>query len=138
MVTMQPPVFAVHTRDTRAGTIALRRAIAEADARMTNVRIETMRQIVADSVATRRFNVILMAIFASIALLLTCIGIYGVVAYNMSRRTSEIGIRMALGASPGGVVRMVLSQGMRPVVFGLIAGLLAAMALSCVPRESAP
>ena len=130
MVTMQPPVLAVRTQDTRAGTLALRRALLEADARMTSVRIETMRQIVADSVSTRRFNMVLMAIFAGIALLLTCIGIYGVVAYNMSRRTGEIGIRMALGASPSGVVRMVVNQGMRPVAIGLVAGLLIGTGLS--------
>ena len=130
MVTLQAPVFAVSTQDTRAGTLALRRAILHADARMTNVRIETMRQIVADSVATRRFNMILMAVFAGVALLLTCIGIYGVVAYNMSRRTGEIGIRVALGASPGGVTRMVITQGMRPVVFGLVVGLFVGMGVS--------
>ena len=77
-----------------------------------------------------RFNTVLLGIFAGIALVLTAIGIYGVVAYTVRQRTSEIGIRVALGADRHRVLGMVLRQGMTPVVIGLGGGLAAAVALT--------
>jgi predicted permease len=129
MTASRLPSFVVRARDVRAATAALHDALTEADPRLRNVQVATMNAIVEDSLASRRFNMILMAAFAAIALLLTCVGVYGVVAYGVSRRTSEIGIRMALGASPGGVTLMVVRQGMRPVVLGLIAGFIASVAV---------
>jgi putative ABC transport system permease protein len=92
--------------------------------------IETMKEIVAASVAQRRFSAQLFGLFAIIALVLAVVGIYGMVSYAVAQRTREIGIRMALGAQPGEVLSMVLREGMKPVLFGAIAGVVAALGLT--------
>jgi putative ABC transport system permease protein len=81
-------------------------------------------------VASRRFIMLLLTTFAVVALLLALAGVYGVLSYAVSRRTSEIGVRLALGASPSAVVRLIVGQGMRPVVIGLVVGVAAALALT--------
>jgi ABC-type antimicrobial peptide transport system permease subunit len=86
-----------------------------------------MREIMAESVGRRRFQALLAGVFAASALLLACLGIYGVVSYGVARRTNEVGIRVALGAQSHQVPWMVLGQGMKPVVGGLLAGILAAV-----------
>jgi putative ABC transport system permease protein len=88
-----------------------------------------MREVLEQSVAERRFQMLLAAAFAASALLLTSLGIYGVVSYSVARRTNEIGIRIALGAQAGDVYGMVLRQAMTPVVAGLVAGLAGAVAV---------
>ncbi|MFP5264641.1 MAG: ABC transporter permease [Blastocatellia bacterium] len=94
--------------------------------------IQGMEQVIKDSVAGRRFNMTLFAIFAAVALLLAAVGIYGVMAYSVTRRTHEIGIRMALGASSSDVLRLVLGQGMTLALIGMAAGLAASAALTRV------
>jgi putative ABC transport system permease protein len=126
------PAFIVRATDAGLAADALRHAIAETDPRMRAPDVAAMTDIVSQSLSWRRFTMVLMTVFALLALTLTCIGIYGVVAYAVAQRTHEIGVRIALGARPGSVVALVVRQGMRPVVIGLLVGLAGALALSRV------
>ena len=90
--------------------------------------MRTMDEWVSASVAPSRLNAILMGAFAAVALVLAAIGIYGVLAYSVTQRTQEIGIRMALGAEPAGVVGLIVRDGMRVGVPGVLAGLAGALA----------
>jgi putative ABC transport system permease protein len=109
---------------------AVRGEVKALDAQLPIANIRTMDQVVSKASSVRRFNMALLAFFAGTALLLTMMGIYGVVAFLVSRRTREIGIRMALGARRGDILRLVLRQGMQPVALGAVAGLLASLAAS--------
>jgi ABC-type antimicrobial peptide transport system permease subunit len=93
---------------------------------------ETMEDVVNASLFQQRFSVLLLAAFAGLALLLAAVGIYSVLAFTVRRRVGEIGIRMALGAQMGDVLRMVLYDGMRPVLIGVVIGLAGALALGRV------
>jgi ABC-type antimicrobial peptide transport system permease subunit len=88
-----------------------------------------MDQVATESTARNEFNMTLLSIFAGIALLLAVIGIYGVMAYSVQQRTQEIGIRMALGAQPGEVLRMVLRHGLMVCFVGIAAGISGAFAV---------
>jgi predicted permease len=92
----------------------------------------TMEQLVAGSVAPRRFNSFLLGIFAGTALLLALMGIYAVMSYSVTQRTQEIGIRMALGAQQGNVVRLLVAQGLKVIMMGVAVGLVGAIALTAV------
>jgi len=92
--------------------------------------VRTMEQIISRSLAERRFTMLLLIIFAATALLLAAVGIYGVMSYAVTRRTHELGIRAALGASHGEIVGLVVRQGMRLAAIGMAAGLVAALALT--------
>jgi putative ABC transport system permease protein len=91
---------------------------------------QPMNKLVDEALAGARFNTVLLAIFAQIAFLLAAVGVYGVVAYDVSRRTSEIGLRLALGARPAGILRTVLHQVGAMAVLGIAAGLAAAWGLT--------
>src|SRR6201984_825793 len=88
-----------------------------------------MDAVVGQALGQARVRMWLLGIFAGVALLLASIGIYGAVAYSVEQRTGEIGVRMALGAQTRDVLRLVVSQGMRPVLIGLAVGIVAAFAL---------
>jgi ABC-type antimicrobial peptide transport system permease subunit len=88
-----------------------------------------MNEIVAQAIGQTRLMMWLLGIFAGVALLLASIGIYGAVSYTVEQRTGEIGVRMALGAQTRDVLRLVVNQGMRPVLIGLAVGIVAAFAL---------
>jgi putative ABC transport system permease protein len=94
--------------------------------------VRTMKEVVAESVASRRFSMFLLLVFALVALVLAAVGIYGVMAYSVTQRTHEIGIRMALGAQAADVLRMILGQGLLLILVGIAVGLLAAFALTRV------
>ncbi|MDQ3744760.1 MAG: ABC transporter permease [Acidobacteriota bacterium] len=111
---------------------AARGAIAEVDKDMPVYRVTTMERMVADSMAQRRFSMFLFGIFAAIALTLAVVGLYGVMSYAVAQRTHEIGLRMALGAQRGDILKMVVGQGLLIIAVGLAAGLLGALALTRV------
>ena len=91
--------------------------------------LETMRDIIADSMTEQRFPMVLLGAFAGFALLLASLGTYAVISYSMTQRTAEIGIRMALGAQRGSVFRMVLREGSQLAIIGVLIGTFAALIL---------
>ena len=108
---------------------ALEAAVHAVDPEQSVEDIKTMEERLGESLAHARFNMLLLAVFAGLALLLSAVGIYSVLSYNVRRRTREIGIRMALGADGQNVVRLVVLDGMRPALIGLAIGLAASLAL---------
>ena len=94
--------------------------------------VRTLDQVVAKSIARPRFNALLLAIFAGVALVLASVGIYGVMNYSATQRTQEIGIRMALGAKPGDILRLVVGHGMKLTAAGIVLGVIASLALTRV------
>ena len=116
--------------DPAAMVNAARTALAELDPSQPIFDVRPMSELVAASLAQRRFALMLMLVFAAVALLLAAVGIYGVMSYTVAQRTQEIGIRVALGASPAGVLWMVVRDGMKLVALGLGVGLVAAVALT--------
>lgn len=126
-----PIQFVVRTAgDPLSFATTLRTLLSELDPNLPLSDIETMDTVLSDSLSARRFNMLLLTIFAGVALLLALAGIYGVQAYSVARRTSEIGIRVALGASGRAVIRQMVDQGMRPVLLGIGLGLAGALGLS--------
>ncbi|MGB7435838.1 MAG: ABC transporter permease [Candidatus Acidiferrum sp.] len=110
--------------------VPIRQILAQLDKDQPMAKIATMDQLVGDSVARSRFTTLLLSCFAGLALVLACIGIYGVMAYTVAQRTREIGIRMALGAQRVDVLRLVVGQGFRLAAIGVIFGVGAALALA--------
>jgi len=110
----------------------VRNAIWSVDKDQTVADIYTMDHIVATAVARQRFSMVLLGVFAALALLLASVGIYGVMSYSVAQRTREIGIRMALGARRADVLQMTVRQGLKLVGAGMILGLGAAFLLTRV------
>ena len=119
-------VFLRSRRDAEELGQAVRREVETINLNVPVHSISSMDQIIARSVADRRFALELLGVFAAVALLLAAIGIYGVMSYSFSQRTHEVGIRVALGAQRLHILRMALAEGMRIVVIGLAAGLVGA------------
>jgi predicted permease len=116
--------------DPRALTMAVRREISALDKDVPIFNIKTMKDVLYESVARERFTVLLLAIFAGVALILSAVGIYGVMSYAVTQRTHEIGIRMALGANTSDVLRLVVRQGIKLALAGVGAGVIGAFALT--------
>ncbi len=118
------------SNDPRALINAVTREVQSMDAELPVFNAKTMDEYVSSSVAAPRFNTTLLAIFASVALVLTVIGLYGVMSYSVAQRTNEIGIRMALGAQTSDVLRMIVKDGAKIVAIGLLLGIGGALALT--------
>ena len=125
-------VLRTDVRDASLLTQAARAEVKAFDPAQIIWRVQTLEQLLGTSVAPRRFNMLLLAIFASVALILAAIGLYGVMSYSVSWQTHEIGIRMALGANRADVLRLVVQQGMKITVLGLALGLVGAFFVSRV------
>ncbi len=117
------------TGDPRSIAGAMRAAVHATDPAVPVPRMRTIAEVLDQSVAQRRFQMTLVGSFAATALLLACLGIYGVISYSVARRTGEMGIRAALGACPGDLYGLILRQGMAPVAAGLVLGVAAALAV---------
>ncbi|HTX37127.1 MAG TPA: ABC transporter permease [Bryobacteraceae bacterium] len=123
--------FVVRTQgspETEMG--AIRQALAKVNPEIVVYQTRTMDKIIADSLAARRFSMVLLGIFAALALVLSCVGIYGVISYLAGQRTHEIGIRMALGAQRNDVLRLILGHGAKMALLGVAVGLAASLALT--------
>jgi putative ABC transport system permease protein len=114
----------IRTRqDPMTAASALRSAVWSVDSQQPVARTRSMDDLIESNVADRKRPMILLGAFAALALVLACIGVYGVLAYSVEQRTREIGIRVAIGASPSEVTRMILGQGLRLGLLGLAAGI---------------
>jgi putative ABC transport system permease protein len=129
------PVFALSivmrtANDPKALASSFRGAVHELDSNQPVVKMRTMEENVATSIAQPRFRTLLLALFAGVALFLAAIGIYGLMAYAVTQRTREIGVRMALGSRPADIFRLLIGNGLRLTGIGAITGIVAALALS--------
>jgi putative ABC transport system permease protein len=130
-----PPFLglAVRTKgDPRQVVADVRRAIWAVDSDQPLYNVMTMEQALSDSISKQRFSMLMLAIFAVVAFVLAAIGIYGIASYSVTQRTHEIGVRMALGAKSGDVVKTIVRQGILLILVGIASGLLIAFALTRV------
>jgi len=109
---------------------AVRAAVREVDPEQPISRVQTMDELVNRDLGPRRFSMALLGLFAALALVLAAVGIYGVMSFDVARRSQEIGVRMALGAEASGVLRLVLSQGMRLTAVGVVLGVIGSLFLT--------
>jgi putative ABC transport system permease protein len=123
--------FAVRTQaDPVVMGPAVKQQIWKIDSQLPITKVQTMNDLAAASFAARRFNMLLLALFASLALVLAAVGVYGVISYAVTQRTQEIGIRMALGAQMGDVMKLIMKRGLVLTLSGVAVGLAGAFALT--------
>ncbi len=124
-------VLAVRSQSEATATLrSIKEKIATVDNQIPVTEVATMTQVMSSSLATQRFNVTLLGIFAALAFLLAMVGIYGVISFSVSQRTHEIGIRMALGAKTSDVLQLILKQGLLLALIGAGIGIVGALALT--------
>ncbi|HSY58757.1 MAG TPA: FtsX-like permease family protein, partial [Terriglobales bacterium] len=109
---------------------AVAEEIHKIDPNLPVVHVTTLDSLLSDTVAPRRFSTVLLIIFAGLALILAAVGVYGVMNYLVSRRTNEIGLRMALGAQPSDIWRLIVGRGARLAVAGVAIGIVGSLALA--------
>jgi putative ABC transport system permease protein len=122
-------IAVLSTLNTEAVTKLAQSALSKVNSGLAIAVPQSMDAIVAQALGQARLMMWLLGIFAGVALLLASIGIYGAVAYSVEQRTGEIGVRMALGAQTRDVLRLIVNQGMKPVIIGLAIGIMAAFAV---------
>jgi len=128
-----PMSLVVHANSNPSSlTSAVSNAVHQVDSELPLLQILTMQDVIGASLSQQRFNMLLLAVFAGLALLLAAIGIYSVLSYSVKRRVREIGIRMALGAQVRDVLQLIVIEGMRPTLIGVVIGLAGALALGRV------
>jgi putative ABC transport system permease protein len=134
--TQSPMTFVVRSAvDAEAMLTAAREAVRRVDRDLALTDVTTLSDLVRESMGDERFRTLLLSGFAGVALFLAALGIYGVVAYFVTQRTRELGIRLALGARPAALFRMVIAQGTRSVTIGAVAGLVAALGIAGMMRS---
>jgi putative ABC transport system permease protein len=106
---------------------SIRKAIDNLDRDLPLFQVRTTAEIIETTVQRREFSILLLSLFAGLALVLAAVGLYGVLSYTVQQRTGEMGIRMALGASAGDVRRLILAQGMKPALAGVAGGIAGAL-----------
>jgi putative ABC transport system permease protein len=121
--------------DPLALASSVRAAVREVDRDLPITRVETMDASLSDSIATERLMTSLLFAFAAVALVMAAAGLYGVIAYSVAQRTQEIGVRVALGAAPRSVVRLVAVEGLRLTAVGMVIGTAAAIVVSRAMRS---
>jgi putative ABC transport system permease protein len=125
-----PMTLVVRSASAPTGLVsAVSNVVHDVDREMPVRDILTMEELVANSVTQQRFNMLLLGAFAGLAVLLAAVGIYSVLSYSVKRSVREIGIRLALGARVGDVLRMVVLEGMKPTLLGVVVGTVGALAL---------
>jgi putative ABC transport system permease protein len=121
----------LRTHDDPAAIVgSVRRAVSEFDPGAVVYAVETMNEVLANSMAARRLSMILLAAFAALALALSCVGLYGVLSYLAGERTREIGVRIALGAGRRDIQRLILGQGVKMALAGVALGIFLALGLT--------
>ena len=121
----------IRARDASPGLVELvKKRIWSLDGQIPVSDVQAMDELIAVSLAQQRFNMLLLGLFAALALILAAVGVYGAMAYAANQRTHEIGIRTALGAQRGDVVRLVMRDGAKIALFGIASGIAGALALT--------
>ena len=131
-----PLTFVIRAAESPGAVINMaRRAVSAADKDLAVTNVATLKDVVDESMGDHRFRTTLLSVFAGVALLLAALGVYGVLAYFVSQRSRELGIRLALGARPRELFGLVVRQGMRPVAIGAMLGLVGAVAITTVMQS---